>query len=66
MEFLLSRGADPNAAGAGYTALQAAVLRGNLELVKALLAKGADPNARIHARHAACGDSAPTTASGIR
>ena len=45
--FLLSRGADPNAAGAGYTALQAAVLRGNLELVKALLASGADPNAPI-------------------
>ena len=44
---LLSRGADPNAAGAGYTALHAAVLRGNLELVKALLAKGADPNALV-------------------
>jgi ankyrin repeat protein len=45
--FLLERGADPNAAGAGYTALHAAVLRGNLELVKALLAKGADPNAPV-------------------
>ena len=45
--YLLSRGADPNAAGAGYTALHAAVLRGNLELVKALLAKGADPNAPV-------------------
>jgi ankyrin repeat protein len=42
--FLLTRGADPNAAGAGYTALQAAVLRGNADLVTALLAKGADPN----------------------
>ena len=45
--FLLERGADPNAAGAGYTALHAAVLRGNLQLVKALLAKGADPNAPV-------------------
>ena len=50
--FLLSRGADPNAAGAGYTALQAAVLRGNLDLVKALLASGADPERPDHARHA--------------
>ena len=45
--FLLSRGADPNAAEAGYTALHAAVLRGNLELVKALLEHGADPNAPV-------------------
>lgn len=45
--FLLSRGADPNAAEAGYTALHAAVLRGNLELVKALLQHGADPNASV-------------------
>ncbi|MBM3772558.1 MAG: hypothetical protein FJW27_14975 [Acidimicrobiia bacterium] len=44
---LLSRGADPSAAGAGYSALHAAVLRGNLELVKALLDKGANPNALI-------------------
>jgi ankyrin repeat protein len=45
--FLLSRGADPNAADAGYTALHAAVLRGNLELVKTLLEHGADPNAAV-------------------
>jgi hypothetical protein len=44
--FLLERGANPNASGGGYTALHAAVLRGNLELVKALLAHGANPNPR--------------------
>ena len=45
--FLLDRGADPNAAGAGYTALHAAVLRADPALVKALLAKGANPNVRM-------------------
>lgn len=45
--FLLERGANPNAADAGYTALHTAVLRGDLELVKALCAQGADPNIRI-------------------
>jgi ankyrin repeat protein len=45
--FLLERGANPNAAGAGYAALHTAVLRGDLELVKALGAHGADPNSRI-------------------
>ena len=44
---LLEKGADPNAAGAGYTALHAAVLRGDLALVNALLARGANPNAPI-------------------
>ena len=44
---LLDKGADPNAADAGYTALHAAVLRGGLDLVRALLAHGANPNARI-------------------
>ena len=46
-KYLLERGADPNAAGAGYTALHASVIRGNLELVKALLDRGADPNAPV-------------------
>jgi ankyrin repeat protein len=59
--FLLEKGADPNAAPLGYTALHAAVLRGSLSdraaknsdpgagvnLVRALLARGADPNARV-------------------
>ena len=44
---LLKNGADPNAADAGYTALHAAVLRDDLDLVKALLAHGANPNARL-------------------
>jgi ankyrin len=44
---LLEKGADPNAAAAGYTALHAAVLRSGLDLVKALLAHGANPNAQI-------------------
>jgi ankyrin repeat protein len=44
---LIERGADPNAAGAGYTALHAAVLRGDAETVKALLGKGANPDARL-------------------
>ncbi len=45
--FLLERGANPNAADAGYTALHTAVSRGDLDLVKALCAHGADPNSRI-------------------
>ena len=59
--FLLDEGAEPNAAPLGYTALHAAVVRGNLldrnvrnadpgagvSLVRALLAHGADPDARL-------------------
>jgi uncharacterized protein len=45
--FLLDNGADPNAAGAGYTALDAAILRRKENLVKALLAHGANPNAPL-------------------
>lgn len=44
---LLERGADPNATAAGYTALHAAVMRGDLELVRALLSSGASPNTRV-------------------
>jgi ankyrin len=45
--FLLEEGADPNAAGAGYTALHAAVLRSELELVRSLLERGANLGALI-------------------
>ena len=41
---LLEHGADPDAAGAGYTAMHAAVLTGDRELVTALLEHGADAN----------------------
>jgi ankyrin repeat protein len=44
---LIDAGADPNAAGAGYSALHAAALRGDLATVKALLAKGANPDPLI-------------------
>ena len=43
----MEKGADPNADAAGYTALHAAVLRGNAPLVTTLLTRGANPNARI-------------------
>ena len=42
---LLAGGADADAAGAGYSALHAAALRGDVVLVNALLEKGANPNA---------------------
>jgi ankyrin repeat protein len=45
--FLLEKGADPNAAGAGYTALHAAVLRSLPQLVDALIARGANVNAPL-------------------
>jgi ankyrin repeat protein len=44
---LLDKGADPNAAGTGYMALHAAVLRGDVDVVTDLLRHGADPNAQI-------------------
>jgi len=43
---LLEKGANPNSADNGYTALHAAVLRSDLELVKALLAHKANPDLR--------------------
>jgi len=46
-EFLLERGADPDASGAGYSALHAAVLRSHPGLVRALLARGANPNVQL-------------------
>jgi len=44
---LLEKGANPNDLSAGYTALHAAILRSDLELVKALVARGANPNIRM-------------------
>lgn len=44
---LLDAGANANANAVGYTALHAAVLRSDIELVKALLARGAHANAPI-------------------
>ena len=43
----LDRGANPNSATAGYTALHAAVMTGDLQVVSALLAKGARPDAQV-------------------
>jgi len=43
-KFLIDAGADVNDARFGYTALHAAVLMGDLEVVRALLAHGAKPN----------------------
>jgi uncharacterized protein len=42
--FLIDAGADINDARFGYTALHAAVLMGDIEVVRALLAHGANPN----------------------
>ena len=44
---LLNRGADANSMGAGYTALHAAILRGDLDTVESLLDHGADPDQRL-------------------
>ena len=45
--FLLERGAEPNATGAGYAALHTAVLRADATLVRTLIAHGADPDVRL-------------------
>ena len=47
VEFLLDKGADPNAAAAGFTALHEAIMRRNERMVSALLAHGADANAPL-------------------
>ena len=47
VEFLLERGADPNAAAAGFSALHTAIMRRHTGMVTALLAHGADPNAPL-------------------
>ena len=47
VELLLEKGADPNAAAAGFTALHAAVMHRDEKMVAALLAHGADPNAPL-------------------
>jgi ankyrin repeat protein len=44
---LLEKGADPNDSTIGFTALHAAVLKSELDVVKALLAKGANPDALV-------------------
>ena len=44
---LLDQGADPNNTDNGYAALHAAVLRSDVDLVKTLLARGANPNIQL-------------------
>lgn len=47
VEFLLAKGADPNSAEAGFTALHEAILRRDEKMAAALLDRGADPNAPL-------------------
>jgi len=47
VEFLLEKGADPNAAGPGFTALHEAIMRRDPKTVNALLDHGADANAPL-------------------
>src|SRR5262249_7150019 len=47
LAFLLDRGADASAAGAGFSALHAAIMRRDERMVSALLAHGADANAPL-------------------
>ena len=47
VEYLLDRGADPNAADAGFTAMHAAIMRRDARMVTALLAHGANANAPL-------------------
>jgi len=46
-EFFLEKGADPNQAAAGFTALHEAIMRRDEKLVSSLLDHGADPNAPL-------------------
>jgi ankyrin repeat protein len=45
--FLLEKGADPNAAAGGFTALHEAIMRRDEKMASALLDHGADPNAPL-------------------
>jgi ankyrin repeat protein len=45
--YLLEKGADPNAAKAGFTALHCAIMRRDEETARVLLAKGANPNVTV-------------------
>lgn len=45
--FMLDQGANPNSVSAGYSALHAAVMTGDIELLKALLEKGARPDTQV-------------------
>lgn len=47
VEYLLESGADANAADAGFSALHVAVMRRDARMVRALLARGANPNVRL-------------------
>jgi ankyrin repeat protein len=47
VEFLLEKGADPNASAPGFTALHLAIMRRDEPMAAALLARGADPNAPL-------------------
>jgi uncharacterized protein len=49
VEFFLECGADPNAAGAGFAPLHAAVMRRDEKMAAALLAHGANANAPVRA-----------------
>jgi uncharacterized protein len=47
LDFLLAKGADPNRAAAGFTALHAAIMHRDEKMVADLLDHGADPNAPL-------------------